>query len=45
MKKKVFRERRKKDTLTINRDKYFTFKVDDVDIKPSKPKRKKKSDK
>ena len=30
MKKKVYRERY--NTLTLDRDKYFTFTVDDVDI-------------
>lgn len=42
MKKRVFRKKR----LTVNQDKYFTVKVDDIELdkKETKPK-KKKSDK
>jgi hypothetical protein len=47
MKKNVLREylkNRKKDVMTIERDKYFTIEVDDVEI--VKPKKKaKKGDK
>lgn len=45
MKKKLYRERYKKDVCVFKQDKYFTFEVDDVDVNISKPKKKKKSDK
>lgn len=45
MKKKLFRERRKKDIFTIKKDKYFNVVIDDIDIKKEKPKKKKKAEK